>query len=89
MSDDAAEGKVTVSGGDSACACLQEPDDCKKCVSAYAYCAYCTTSEAGSNGCIESSFDNEDACKGYVDMSMDCPSGLIDDGHPFLRAAKK
>ena len=88
MDDDNAENKVTVSGSSLSCACLKEPDDCSKCIQSAAYCAFCTSGESGSNGCIESSFDNEDACKGYIDMSSDCPSGLVKD-HPFLRAVAK
>ena len=75
-----------MSGGSLACKCLQGPDNCKKCLDVASYCAFCSTGESGGNGCIESSFDNEDACKGYIDFSSDCPDP---DLRPLLRAVKK
>ena len=84
-----------MSGGSLACKCLKVPKTphdqsswCKTCLQAGSYCAFCYYPHATS-GCIESSFDNEDACKGYIDFPTDCPSDLVADEHPFLRAVKE
>ena len=100
MDSSDASGDVTVTLS-SACACLKVPNqhptlgaDCKGCIDSNGAtsCAFCTTGEAGlAHGCIQRSFDNEDACKGYIDWAADCPASnlLKKDRHPFLRAVSK